>query len=93
MGVGLMQTLREMMIEHGIDIYLDDALAVHTEPYEVTDKVTLVGFQCGFDMLVCAVRSYLDVVLPTDEAVDIAEDYLREIEWLKEDAEPEIHVA
>lgn len=84
-----MDNLREMMIEHGINYYMDNALAVHERPYPITDAVKLVGFQCGFDMLIVAVRSYLDENdrLDDDEAIEIAEDYLKEIGWLKHETE------
>lgn len=79
--------MREQMIEQGVLWYLDDSSNVHDQPYEITDKVRLVGFQCGFEIAVCAVRSYLDVNMSADEALEIAEDYLREIGWLKHEAE------
>ncbi len=84
--------LRDDLIEQGVSHYLDDSLNVHEQPYEITDKVRLVAFQCGFEPLVCAVKSYLDVTLTEDEAIEIAEDYLREIGWLKRD-DMEIYVA
>lgn len=77
--------LRNQVLENqGISYYLDDSLNV-VAPYEITNKVVLVCFQCGFEPLVVAVRSYLDVRMPEDEAIEIAEDYLREIGWLQDD--------
>lgn len=48
-------------------------------------RPVLVGFQCGFEPMVVAVHSYLDVPLSSDEAVEMADDYLREIGWLDRD--------
>lgn len=80
--------LREKALENqGVSYYLDDSLNV-VEAYEVTAKVVLVCFQCGFEPLIVAVRSYLpDTRVPEDEAIEIAEDYLREIGWLQNDSQ------
>lgn len=79
-----MTTLREQAKDY-ISYYMDDSLAVHDQPFEITDKVRLVGWQCGFEPLFVAVRSYLDVSLDDDEAEDIAKDYLTEIGWFADE--------
>lgn len=79
--------LRAHVLENqGVSYFLDDTLSV-VDPYEITDKVVLVCFQCGFEPLVVAVRSYLDVYISADQAIEIAEDYLREIGWLQHETE------
>jgi hypothetical protein len=80
-------TPRQQIIEENrVSYYLDDSLNI-VQPYEITDKVRLVCFQCGFEPLVVAVRSYLDTRIDEDEALEIAEDYLKEIGWLKHETE------
>tara|TARA_R110002110_G_scaffold336074_2_gene546614 strand:- start:5022 stop:5282 length:261 start_codon:yes stop_codon:yes gene_type:complete len=61
--------------------YVDDALS--PEPFDTAiPLVVLVGWQCGFEPLFVAVRSYLpDTVIDDDEAVDLATDLLDESEW------------
>lgn len=50
------------------------------EDVRPTDR--LVGYQCGFEPLVVAVRSYLGSVrLTNEEAEELAADYLEEIGW------------
>ena len=41
----------------------------------------LVGWQCGFEPLFVAVHSYLDVILPDEEAEDMAKEFLLERDW------------
>lgn len=41
----------------------------------------LIAYQCGFEPLVVAVHSYLDVFIDDEEAEEMAGDYLEEIGW------------
>lgn len=48
----------------------------------IPDNAVLVGWQCGFEPLFVAVKSYLDgVTIDPDEAVELAMDGLAEINW------------
>ena len=67
---------------------LDDALSpdhvvadILTPEGKVKPLVRLVAWQCGFEPLVVAVFSYLDVQLDEQDAEDIARDYLLERNW------------
>ena len=64
---------------------------------KVYPQSRLIGWQCGFEPLFVAVHSYifderntapLDTVA-ADDAADIAEEYLREIGWLKSARSPD----
>lgn len=73
-----------------VSAILDDALNVQVElsdaGHEIPEHAVLVGWQCGFEPMFVAVKSYLpNVVLSSDEAVEIAVDYLREIGWFAQD--------
>ena len=60
--------------------YIDDALS--TEPFTPDARTVLVGWQCGFEPMFVACRSYLpDVTLDADDAVELATDSLKEKEW------------
>lgn len=63
--------------------YLDNSLNVRRadEVPQPSDKVRLVGWQLGFEPMFVAVWSYLGGRLDDEEAVEIAMDYLQEIEW------------
>ena len=41
----------------------------------------LIGWQCGYECLFVAVHSYIDVQLETEEAIEIATDFLAERDW------------
>jgi hypothetical protein len=43
----------------------------------------LVGWQCGFEPVFVAVHSYLDVEVSSEDAVEMARNYLEEIEWFR----------
>jgi hypothetical protein len=45
----------------------------------------LVVFQCGFEPLVVAVHSYLDVHIDDADAEDMAIEYLEEIGWFSDE--------
>ena len=75
-------TMREQLLEQGVLWYLDDSLNTHDEPYPIDENVRLIGFQCGFEVAVVAVKSYLpNIRLSDQDAMEIAEDYLKEIKW------------
>ena len=46
-------------------------------------RPVLIVYQCGFEPMVVAVYSYLDVVIYEGDAEDMANEYLIEIDWLK----------
>lgn len=50
----------------------------------VTEKSILVGWQCGFEPLFVAVNSYLDVTLSSEEAEELAIDYLKDRKWFSD---------
>lgn len=62
---------------------LDDSLNVRSGiSGEVRDDAVLVGWQCGFESMFVAVQSYLPgVTLSEEDAVEIAKDWLKEVEW------------
>lgn len=67
---------------------LDDAL----NPNIVIDEknAVLVGWQCGFEPMFIAVQSYLpNTILSRESAIDIAIDYLKEIEWFADAGDDE----
>ncbi len=48
----------------------------------IPDNAVLVGWQCGFEPLFVAVKSYLpNVTLDRDEAIELATDGLLERDW------------
>ena len=76
--------------------YVDDAL--NTEPFKDEEgyeldheaiaedsNIRLVGWQCGFEPMFVAVRSYLNVRLDDAEAEDLARDLLIEIKWFSDE--------
>jgi hypothetical protein len=70
---------------------LDDSLNVQSGP--VQDNDTLVGWQCGFEPLFVAVRSYLPgVKVNSQDAEEIALDYLEEIGWFGKNVRPADYV-
>ena len=52
----------------------------------------IIGWQCGFEPMLVIVNSYLsDVEIETDEAIELATDYLEEINWFSDGAtDPDI---
>jgi len=55
-----------------------------------THRSRLVAWQCGFEPIAVAVHSYLDCELSDEEAIELATDYLSEINWFAYGAtEPE----
>ena len=70
----------------------DDALsgrALAEVPSNQLDSILLncrlVGWQCGFEPMIIAVHSYLPgVSIDSDEAEDLATDYLDEISWFSD---------
>jgi hypothetical protein len=44
----------------------------------------LIGWQCAFEPLFVAVHSYLDVRLDDNEAIELAKDYLAELNWFSD---------
>jgi hypothetical protein len=85
---------RSFFVGYGISHVLDDALSSdHTvAEFVANGRGVLVGFQCGFDQLLVGVMSYLpDCTVDDDEAIEIAEDYLRDIGWLKADTETYVY--
>jgi hypothetical protein len=66
-----------------VSFVVDDALSAREiNPSEVLPSDRLVGWQCGFEPLFVAVRSYLpDTRIDADEAVELATEYLEEKGW------------
>jgi hypothetical protein len=63
-----------------ISFYVDDALS--DEKFDIDENTRLVGFQCGFEPLYVAVKSYLpNIKLSSCEAEEIAIDLLAEKKW------------
>lgn len=60
--------------------FLDDTGGIRAAT-DIPRRARFVVYQCGFEPLIMAVWSYLDVHLSDDEAEDIARDYLIEIQW------------
>jgi|SRR5262252_5877549 len=85
---------RENAIEY-VSMIIDDALgayspdsefAQHPDRTGIVDSDTLIGWQCGFEPMFIAVRSYLPgVVIDWEEAEDLAIDYLTEKKWFSPD--------
>jgi hypothetical protein len=69
-----------------VSFIVDDALSARMADYsDVLATDVLVGWQCGFEPLFVAVRSYLpDVTIDDDEAIDLAMDYLAERGWFSD---------
>lgn len=64
-----------------VSCVIDDALSVSHDTSNLTD-CTLVGWQCGFEPMFVAVRSYLPgCAVDESEAEEIATDYLEEKDW------------
>ena len=58
-----------------------------TPPYPIDHKVTLVGWQCGFEPMFVAIKSPMEECsVLTESAVRKAKKYLLEIGWFSEDA-------
>lgn len=78
-----MSMTREMAIPY-ISYVLNDAL--NDLPISaLQNNATLVGWQCGFEPLFVAVQSYLpDTIVDADEAIEIATDWLEEIDWFSD---------
>lgn len=61
---------------------------LNTNPHAVvTNDCWLIGWQCGFEPMFVAVRSYLNVKLTCDDAMEIAQEYLTEIRWFSDNAQ------
>lgn len=73
----------QSQLEKYIGFCLDDTGATH-ELKDKPDNARLVVYQAGFEPLVVAVWSYLNVKLDDEEAIEIADDFLKEIEWFSE---------
>ena len=72
--------MEKNQLEKYIGYCLDDTGDIR----ELKDKpvnARLVVYQCGFEPMVVAVWSYLNVRLDDEEAIEIADDFLHEIEW------------
>jgi hypothetical protein len=85
-----MNMLREQALPY-VSYLLDDSLNVEVvklsrdKGWLIPSNAVLVGWQCGFEPMFVAVKSYLpNVTLEQDEAVGIATDYLLEIGWFAE---------
>lgn len=49
---------------------------------EITPNAVLIGWQCGFEPLFVAVKSYLSgIAIQEEEAIELAMDGLTEREW------------
>lgn len=76
-----------------VSFLVDNALSARKcDSSEVLPTDTLVGWQCGFEPLFVAVRSYLgdtdgnlDIVDESD-AEEIAREYLEEIKWFSDES-------
>jgi hypothetical protein len=61
---------------------LDEALSADHPLSDIRSDAVLVGWRCGFEPLFIAVQSYIPgVVLTTEEAEEIATDWLIERKW------------
>lgn len=78
-----METTRNQL-EKYIGYCLDDTGDIR----ELKDKpanARLVVYPCGFEPMVVAVWSYLpNIKVDDDEAIELADDFLKEIGWLSE---------
>jgi hypothetical protein len=64
--------------------YVDDAQS--SETFEIDQETTLVGWQCGFEPMFVAVKSYIDgVIINEDDAAEIATELLTELKWFSEE--------
>jgi hypothetical protein len=69
-----------------VSCVIDDALSVSHDTSDLTG-CTLVGWQCGFEPMFVAVRSYLPgCTVDETEAAEIATDYLEEKDWFSGEA-------
>jgi hypothetical protein len=72
-----------------VSLIVDNAGSARTaRPENVLPTDWLVGWQCGFEPAFVAVRSYLsdtagnpDVIDDAEEAIELATDYLAEVNW------------
>lgn len=71
--------MKRSEIEEYVGHYVDDALS--PQPFDIDSSTRLVVYQCGFEPMAVAVRSYLGTILTDDEAEDLASDLLTEIGW------------
>lgn len=75
-----MQTVQLSQVSY----FIDDARSVHELPIE-GQKLTVVGYEVGFEYLLVGVFSYLpSCKVSEDEAEDIATDYLLEIGYFED---------
>jgi hypothetical protein len=63
---------------------VDDAQSIRRIE-EMPANARLIGWQCGFEPMFVAVWSYLDVALDTDDAIELATDFLSEIKWFSDE--------
>jgi hypothetical protein len=82
-GYGIMMTKEQALPYIG---YIADDAGSFRKPDglpcdTITDATVLVGWQCGFEPLFVAVKSYLGAAIDSDEAVELATDGLNEIGW------------
>ena len=85
-----MNIAREQALPY-VSVQLDDSLNIVeiTPDCKVDPDAVLIGWQCGFEPMFVAVKSYLpNVTLDQEEAVDIAVGYLDEIGWFGEVCKP-----
>jgi hypothetical protein len=84
-----MNMLREQALPY-VSWCLDDAqsiskIGISMTADQIPANAVLVGWQCGFEPMFVAVKSYLpNTTLDQDEAVEIAVDYLLEVGWFAE---------
>lgn len=64
-----------------VSFVLDDSLGILSLD-KMEPNARLVGWECGFEPLFVAVQSYIPGVrIESDDAEEIATDYLSEIGW------------
>ena len=55
-------------------------------PPDGIHNAVLVGWQCGFEPMFVACKSYLpDIILDEEEAIELATEGLKEIDWFHKD--------
>jgi len=62
-----------------VSFHVDDCLS--PDPFVPDENTRLVGYQCGFETLVVAVRSGYGWKIDDDEAEELARDLLVEKNW------------
>ena len=79
---------RNQAIEY-VGHVVDDALngrRIGSDQFAIVkENSTLIGWQCGFEPMFVSVHSYLpNVTIDTEEAIELAINYLKEINWFGE---------